>query len=106
MEQQAIENLKKMLDSGQDNPLLRFGLGSAYLKAGEVEQAIEHLAHAVELDPEYSAAWKLYGKALVQAGDGRAAEVLNRGIAVAEAQGDVQAVKEMQVFLRRLEKAG
>ena len=30
---------------------------------------------------------------------------LRQGIAVAEARGDVQAAKEMRVFLRRLEKS-
>ena len=33
-----------------------------------------------------------------------ATEVFQRGIAVAEARGDLQTAKEMQVFLRRLQK--
>jgi hypothetical protein len=45
------------------------------------------------------------GQALAAAGDKTdAAETYRRGIAVAEARGDKQAAKEMQVFLRRLEK--
>ena len=42
-----IENLQAMLASGQDNALLRFTLGSQLLKAGDVEQALPHLAAAV-----------------------------------------------------------
>jgi len=38
-----INALKTMLAQGQDNLLLRFGLGQAMLKQGEAEQAIEHL---------------------------------------------------------------
>ena len=86
--------------------MLRFGLGSAYLKAGDAAHAAEHLEQAVGHDPNYSAAWKLYGKALLTLGENeRATQVYAQGIAVAEAKGDVQAVKEMQVFLRRLKKA-
>lgn len=98
-----IENMLKLLESGQDSAILRFGLGNAYLKQGEGAVAAEHLAKAVELDPSYSAAWKLYGKALLEAGEReRAAEVYTQGIQVAEDQGDIQAVKEMKVFLKRL----
>ena len=97
-----IDNLNSMLEKGQDNPLLRYSLGNEYFKAGKWEAAIEHLARAVEMDAGYSAAWKIYGKALAEAGrHADAADVLERGIDVAEQKGDVQAAKEMRVFLKR-----
>jgi len=99
-----IENLERLLATGKDAPTLRFSLGSAYLKEGDRERAIEHLARAVELDEAYSAAWKLYGRALADSGrtaDAQAA--YQTGIEVAEKKGDVQAAKEMKVFLKRLE---
>lgn len=100
-----IQRLEAMLASGKDNALLRFSLGSEYLKAGDAVSACTHLGRAVEHDPEYSAAWKLYGKALVEAGrPAEALEVYRRGIEVAERKGDKQAVKEMQVFARRIER--
>lgn len=100
-----LEKFETMLAAGRDSALLRFSLGSEYLKAGAAERAAEHLARAVEFDPHYSAAWKLYGKALAAAGrDEAAAEVFQRGIQAAETRGDKQAVREMQVFLRRLQK--
>lgn len=98
-----IERLETLLAGGKDNALLRFSLGSEYLKAGDAASACTHLARALEHDPEYSAAWKLYGKALTEAGrldEARAAYA--RGIEVAERKGDKQAAKEMQVFARRL----
>lgn len=102
-----IENFEAMLAAGQDNALLRFSLGNAYLGAGDTDRAAEHLRRAVEHDPAYSAAWKLLGKALAQAGESAAAiEAYEQGIAVAEARGDKQAAKEMQVFKRRLEREG
>ena len=56
-------------------------------------------------DPNYSAAWKLLGKALAESGAAaEALEAYERGIAVAEARGDKQAAKEMTVFARRMRK--
>lgn len=101
-----VENLEKMLAGGQDNALLRYTLGSEYLKAGDAETAIAHLAEAVRQDANYSAAWKHYGKALAAAGRlEEAAAAYGQGIQVAEARGDVQAAKEMRVFLKRIEKS-
>jgi len=99
----ALAAFEKMLAAGKDSALLRFSLGIEYEKAGEHERAAEHLARAVALDPNYTAAWKLYGKALAAAGRGADAEAAYRqGIAVAIARGDKQAEKEMRVFARRL----
>lgn len=101
----AIENFEKMLAAGRDNALLRFTLGNAYLGAGEAAKAVPHLQKAVEHDPNYSAAWKLLGKALNESGDAQAALVAYQlGIQVAEAKGDKQAAKEMTVFAKRIEK--
>ncbi|MEA3640954.1 MAG: tetratricopeptide repeat protein [Lamprobacter sp.] len=101
-----IENLEAMRARGQDSALLRYSLGNEYLKQEHTDQAIEHLAEATRQDPNYSAAWKLYGKVLTQASrHAEALEVLHRGIEVAEAKGDAQAAKEMRVFLKRAQKA-
>lgn len=102
----AIENFEKMLAAGKDNALLRFSLGNAYLGAGEPAKAVPHLQKAVEHDPHYSAAWKLLGRALNEAGDATGAlEAYRHGIEVAQAKGDIQAAREMTVFARRIEKS-
>jgi Tfp pilus assembly protein PilF len=99
----TIERFESLLASGQDSPLLRFGLGSEYLKIGQPRQAAIHLAAAVAQDPHYSAAWKLLGKAQLADGETDAARAAwQRGIDVAETRGDKQAAREMRVFLRRL----
>jgi len=101
-----IENLEALLAKGQDNAMLRFGLGNAYLQQGDHGRAAEHLHRAVELDPGYSAAWKGYAKALTALGRPQeAAEAYQAGIAAAAERGDMQAAKEMEVFLKRLQKA-
>jgi len=98
-----IENFEKMLSEGKDNPLLRFSLGSEYLKCGDSAQAAAHLRAAVSQDSAYSAAWKLLGKSLAQSNDfDGARDAYQKGIIAAEAKGDKQAAKEMGVFLKRL----
>ncbi|TMG83063.1 MAG: tetratricopeptide repeat protein [Betaproteobacteria bacterium] len=103
----ALAGLERLLAAGKDGALLRFGLGSEYLKLGNAEAAAMHLQRAVELDPTYSAAWKMLGKALASAHrDEDALAAWREGIAAAERKGDKQAMREMQVFARRLAKQG
>ncbi len=98
----TITNLEALLTKGPDSALLRYSLGNEYLKEGNLEMAIQHLAAATRLDPRYSAAWKLHGKALQTSGrPAEAIAILDQGIAVAAAKGDIQAAKEMGVFRKR-----
>lgn len=101
----ALSSLEKLIGTPRDGALLRYSLGAEHLKAGDAARAAEHLRAAVERDPGYSAAWKLLGRALEQAGNGaEALAAWRRGIAAARAKGDRQAEKEMTVFARRIEK--
>ena len=99
-----IKALESLLARGPDTALLRFSLGNACLQDGQFAEAIAHLQRATEIDPNYSAAWKLLGKAQMEAGlPDAAAHTYTEGIKVAEQRGDVQAAKEMRVFLKRLQ---
>ncbi len=100
-----LDNLEAMLARGQDSALLRHGLGAEHLKLGNHDQAIAHLREAVAKDPKFSAAWKLLGEALALSGrKDEAIKTYEDGIRVAEDKGDIQAAKEMRVFLKRLQK--
>ena len=101
----AIARLEKLLGTPRDGALLRYSLGTEYLKAGERERGIGELREAVARDPRYSAAWKALGHALAEAGrDDEAHAAWTQGIEAARAKGDRQAEKEMTVFARRIEK--
>jgi len=101
----TLASLEKLLAAGRDNALLRFGLGNEYLKAGDATRAVDHFRQAVAFDPDYSAAWKGLGKALTAAGhNDEAVAAYQEGIVAAEKKGDKQAMKEMQVYVRRLAK--
>jgi Flp pilus assembly protein TadD len=102
-----IPALEKLIGTPRDGALLRYSLGIEHAKAGDAARAIGHLREAVARDPMYSAAWKALGKLLAE-GDRKteALQAYRQGMVAAQAKGDKQALKEMTVFARRLEKGG
>lgn len=99
------EGLEKLLAQGRDNALLRFGLGNACLQEDDAASAVIHLQQATLQNPTYTAAWKLLGVALRKLERLDEAELAwNKGLKVAQEHGDMQAAKEMTVFLKRLQK--
>lgn len=97
--------LEKLLAQGRDNALLRFGLGNACLQEDDAASAVTHLQQATLQNPSYTAAWKLLGVALRKLERLDEAELAwNEGLKVAQDHGDMQAAKEMTVFLKRLQK--
>ena len=105
--QDRIAEFKEVVELMPDDPVVRFGLAGAYLDAGEPEPAVVEYQEAIRLKPDYSAAHRGLGRALERAGritEAKAAYA--KGLEVASRTGDLQTKKEMEVFLRRLEKAG
>lgn len=99
------ERLSARLEAGADSHVLRFALGTDCLKRGDNPAAIVHLARAVALDPDYSAAWVQLGRARFVAGlTQEACTAWQSGIAAAERRGDIQSARQMQVFLKRASK--
>lgn len=99
-----LQAMEKMLEQGKDNAMLRCSLGMGYLKEKNIGKALEHFAFALLYDQNYSAAWKGYAKALTENNQlEMAIDTYQKGILIAQNNGDLQAVKEMQVFLKRLQ---
>ena len=100
-----LNAFQQMLDQGQDGPLLRYSLGLEYMNAEQAAEAVPHLRACLDQDPGYSAAYKLLARALDELGEADACrETLEEGVTRAGEKGDMQAKKEMEVFLRRLDK--
>ena len=100
-----IARLRTQLGGPRDGALLRFSLGNALLGNGDAAGAAVAFREALDFDPNYSAAWKMLGRALADSDDTDGAiDAYEQGIAVARARGDEQAAREMTVFLRRLRK--
>lgn len=101
-----IASFEAMLARGQDSEMLRFTLGSAYFDEGQFNEAIAHLTAAVALKPDYTAAWKVLGRAHAAADDREAAiAAFDRGLEAGTQNGDKQSHKEIEVFRRRVLKA-
>ena len=101
----TVQRFEGLLAAGKDSPMLRLALGTEYLKRDEADSAIRHLARAVDLDPDYSAAWQHLGRAFERVErPGDAAAAWRHGVDAAERRGDAQAGKVMRVWLRRLER--
>ena len=102
--QGMTERLEAMLAKGTDNMLLRFSLGKAYAEQDCYGDAERHLRVALEFDPDYSVAWKWLGKACLGRGDKPARARPGSPAWKRRARGDQQVVKELQVFMKRLDK--
>lgn len=86
--------------------MLRYTLGNAYFTEARYAEAIDHLQIAVELKPDYSAAWRVLGRALAANDQLQEAKLaFDQGERVAEANGDKQTAKEINVFRKRVIKA-
>lgn len=101
-----LSALLKLVGGARDNALLRYAIAGEYFRLGQYAEAGVHLRQTLAWQGDFTAAWKLLGKTLAAAGEREAArDAYRRGIAVADAHGDIQASREMQVFLRRLDRA-
>jgi len=105
METSRTEMFRKLLEKDPDNPMVLLSLGTELFKEGRYPEAREHLARAVENKPDYSVAYRMLGRAHFELReDAEARRVFTRGREVAQENGDLQTVREIDVFLRRLNK--
>lgn len=103
MDTERLAQFQELVTREPHDTVVRFGLGELYFQAQEFAQAAEQFAEIIRLDPHYSAAYRYLGQSYAALGQRAEAEAtFQRGIAIAEARGDLQTVKEMRVFLRRL----
>lgn len=101
-----LEQLKELAQLDPDDPLVHYGLGCEHLKLGEYAEAEPAFRRTIHLQPDYSAAYRELGKALAKLDrEQEAIEVYQRGRGIACEKGDLQTEREIEVFLRRLEKA-
>lgn len=96
---------EKMIGKGRDGYETRLAAGQAQLKLGQLEAAIEHLTRATGYKPNQTVAWQELGKALEKTGDLKGAKrAWQTGFETAQRNGDKQAEKVINVWLKRLDK--
>lgn len=104
---EKIAQFKEVVDLFPEDPTPRFGLAAAYLEGGAFDSAALEFLEVIRLKPDYTAAYRGLGRALERSGrldEARAA--YQQGIDIGQRTRDLQTVKEMEVFLRRLGERG
>jgi tetratricopeptide (TPR) repeat protein len=87
--------------------MVLYSLGNELFKEGRYEEARDYLERAVEYKPDYSVAYRTLGRAHYELHENPDARgIFLKGKEVALENGDLQTVKEIDVFLRRLLKRG
>jgi uncharacterized protein HemY len=105
MDTPRTETFRKLLEKDPENPMILCSLGIELFKEGRYLEAREHLRRAIENKPDYSVAYRMLGRAHFELRENtEARRVFTEGREVALANGDLQTVREIDVFLRRLEK--
>ncbi len=99
-----IERFKTMTEADPNNELGHFSLGRAYMDAGLFQESVPSLERVLALNPKFSKAYALLGKAYVAIHHKeRAVETLTRGYAVAHERGDLLPRNEMAQMLKELD---
>ncbi len=105
METPRAQMFSKLLQKDPDNPMILCSLGIELFKEGRYSEAREHLWRAIKNKPDYSVAYRMLGSTHDELHENsEARRVFAKGREVAQANGDLQTVREIDVFLRRLDK--
>jgi Fe-S cluster biosynthesis and repair protein YggX len=100
---ERIAQFRKMATDDPDNELGHFRLGQLLLENGQYEEAIKSFRRTLELSPQFSKVFQLWGRCLIQLQKkGEAVEVLRQGIRVADERGDNLPREEMAKMLTEL----
>ena len=103
-EQLKIEQLKTLLARDSNDEVALFGLGKAYLKLKNYEEAITALERCIQVKPDYSAAYQALTVALYKSGQtDRSSQIGRKGIEISTANGDVMVTKQLEHFLGQIE---
>ncbi len=102
-----IDAFRQMVTKNPKGFLGRYGLGNKILQeGGNLEEAVEHLRVAVQLDPVHVASHLALGRALVKLGrKDEAKPVLQAGIDAAasgRSNGGVDLIPEMRMLLQSI----
>ena len=98
------EMLEEMLASDPQDTFLRYGLAMEFAREGQPQESVARLRALIADQPNYIPAYFQSAQILAKEGDtAAAAELLRRGIASAQAQGEPHAAEEMSALLTQIE---
>ena len=105
MSASRTDMFRKLLEKDPDNPMILYSLGNELFRERSYGEARDLLERAIANKPDYSVAYRMLGRAHYELHENaEARDVFLKGKEVALENGDLQTVKEIDVFLRRLQK--
>ena len=104
METPRAETFRKLLEKEPDNPMILCSLGIELFKEGPLPRGQGAPARAIENKPDYSVAYRMLGRAHFELRENAEARRVFAKGREAQENGDLQTVREIDVFLRRLDK--
>lgn len=97
--------LQEFLKENPNDSFARYGLALEYVKAGNVDSALQEFKTLLEMNPDYTAAYQMAGQTLASAGrTEEAIKMLSEGIACARRTGNNHAMSEMEALLQELKQ--
>lgn len=103
MASNRVEVLKSMLEEKPGDGFARYGLAMEYVRAGELETAVEEFVRLLSYNPGYAAAYFHGGQTLEKLGRIEEARAFyNKGIQVTTASGDDHTRSELKGALDML----
>jgi Flp pilus assembly protein TadD len=101
----SLDQFLELVELSPDDELAHFGLAQEYAKAGRYEEAVASFQRVTQLKPDYMAGYRELGKALMKTGRlDEARSALRKERVLAEGHEDGQAVRGIDVYLKRMEK--
>jgi tetratricopeptide (TPR) repeat protein len=99
-----LEQLKQMLEQEPNDEFLQYAIVMEYIAMDEIEKAVDGLQKILQNNPNYLAAYYQLGKCYeVQTEFDKARDIYNKGIEVAQKQGQQKTLNELREALFLLE---
>ncbi len=103
MENKRLEKLQQFLEANPNDCFVRYGLAQEYVKAGQLDRAVEEYGRIFEINPDYQAAYYHAGQAYQKLGKvAEARKAYERGIETSLRTGDMHARSELEAALSEL----
>lgn len=98
-----LERMRKLVELDPKSEITHFGLGQACYDEGLFEEGSASMARAVEIKPDYTAAYEILGRCLEKLEKLEEAEaVYRKGIEVGSRKGDMIPTEKMKARLNRV----
>lgn len=93
----------QVLEIDEEDTIALYGMADIFFQRKDFQSAINNLEKVITIDPKYSTAYLLLGKAYEANGDKeKSCEIYQKGIIVASKRGDMMPANEMQSRLNQL----